>query len=82
MRRGDRVRVKILTGLFESFRFVGCRGYPQKIFDEFCREEEYPMASRPDQQPMRLRGEIEEARVSEPGRLSRGLGALEPTQSW
>jgi hypothetical protein len=27
MWRGDRIRVKIPTRLFESFRFVGCRGY-------------------------------------------------------
>jgi hypothetical protein len=26
MRRGDRIIVKILTRLFEAFRFVGCRG--------------------------------------------------------
>jgi hypothetical protein len=27
MRRGDRVIFKILTGLFKSFRFIGCKGY-------------------------------------------------------
>jgi hypothetical protein len=31
MQRGDRVVVKILTGLFESFWFVGCRRYSELL---------------------------------------------------
>jgi hypothetical protein len=31
MRRGDIIIVKMLTGLFESFRFVGCREYKSEM---------------------------------------------------